>query len=491
MSHVSKKGGLSKQQRRRLHLEQASRPPVRPKHAGLSPSLYTSLHNIRRPTAQPLTILGRQRLLAKISHLEARIKDLEKSIEAATDLLEVFCNEDDEWVRAQIIRMTDSISSSLADARQRLIRLKTEEETDSIQLSLQVAYEIQQNEVRSHDNWIGRLDQPRQPQPQPQPRLIQPRLRFPPSERNLNLPTPIRPAEVPGPSNRPHVFHDLERSKMQQREVENCLNTAAVVTPVAADGATAVEKAVCKREIFVESENEDDKAVKAEEEEEEEDEVEPLEHVTRCVHHRLHRCGATKDLADLKKRLLKSCAKTCGKQKRPSLRKLTLYKPLPQKLKVNLDGQFQLCEHEGEVIELPTISLRCSPRVEIAASERAAAEEAMTELLHNSTIPIVNLEDTDSDIIEIVPNLNTEQIHDLQDNDEFLRHVAGVGSVGGGSPVGGLVALEDFHDSGVLRPAIPNPSGLTPSLESPRPPRYYGSCCCDFECECPLLPNLD
>ena len=491
MSQISKKGGLTKQQRRRLHLEQVSRPPhrqqcapIRFRHAGLSPSLYTNLHNIRRPLGQPLTILGRQRLLAKIAHLESRIKELEKSIEAATDLLEVFCNEDDEWVRAQIIRMTDSISSSLADARQRLIKFKTEEETDSIQLSLQVAYEIQQNEVRSHDNWIGRLDQPRQSQPHPHSRA-------PPSERNLNLPTPIRPVEVPGPSNRPHIFHDLERSKINQRYVENCLNTAAVVTPVAADGATAVEKAVCKRE-FPESKKEPVEDVKATEaEEEDEEEVEAIEQVTRCVHHRLHRCGATKDLADLKKRLLKSCAKTCGKQKRPSLRKLTLYKPLPQKLKANLDGQFQLCEEEGEVVELPTISLRCSPRVEISAAERAAAEEAMTELLHNSTIPIVNLEDTSSDIIEVVPKLNTEQIHDLQENDEFLRRVDGFGSVGGGGPVGGLVALADFHDFEVLRPAIPNPTGLTPSLESPRPPRYYGSCFCDSECECTLLPNLD
>ena len=480
MSQISKKGGLSKQQRRRRHLEQSSRPPVRFTHAGLSPSLYTSLHDIRRPTANPLTILGRQRLLAKISHLETRIKDLEKSIEAARDLLDVFCNPDDEWVRAQIIKMTDSISSSLADARQRLVKLKTEEETDSIQLSLQVAYEIQQNEVRSHDDWIGRLDRPRQPQ-------LQSRSRVPPSERNLNLPTPIRLGEAPGPSNRPHIFHDLERSRE-----ENRLNDAAVVTPVAADGATAVEKAVCKREFFVkaktENEPEEDKKV-----EEDEDEIEPLEHVTRCVHHRLHRCGATKDLADLKKRLLKSCAKTCGQQKRPSLRKLTLYKPLPQKLKANLDGQFQLCQNEQEegVVELPTISLRRSPRIEITASERAAAEEAMTELLHNSTIPILTLEDTSSDIIEVVPQLNTEQIHDLQDNDEFLRHVAGAGVPVDVDHGRDLVALEDFRDTEVLQPAIPGPSGLTPSLASPPPLRYYGSCFCDSECGCLSLPNLD
>ena len=108
MARQKKKGGVSKQELRRRH-EQGERPPTRRlmTHAGLAPDLYTALHDIRRPNVQPLTIHGRQRLDDTIAALKASIDNMEKALKSSRDLLDIFRNPDDEFVRASIVRIIE------------------------------------------------------------------------------------------------------------------------------------------------------------------------------------------------------------------------------------------------------------------------------------------------------------------------------------------------------------------------------------------------
>ena len=399
------KGGLSKQQRQQLHHRGQRQPVRRATHAGLEPDLYTALHDIQRPTIQPLTILGRARLQTHIDHTRSRIANLERSLVLAQDMLGLF-PEDNEWVRATIVTIMDSLSSALADARQRLVRYEAEEAADSYQLSLQVAYEMQSIEVRSHENWIGRLDRPR-PQPLQLPTPTQPRRRRL-RERPPNVPSPI-----PGPSRgRQPLISDL----LPRQALDQALDRAAVETPVPEPDQDVVETSVS---------NEDAQEAAGGRESEDEAEVEPI---TRCVHHRLHRCGTASELGKLKKALTKTCEKTCGK-KRHSVRHLTLCRPPPLTLKANLDGQFRRIQLESkseDIIQLPDVQIK-PLTIQIDANERAAAEEALSTLLRNETVPIVTIEDSDSEepleqldgVFE--GHLNTEALGALAENVEFLR----------------------------------------------------------------------
>ena len=136
MAGRKKKGGVTKQALRRQH-QQGERPPARRNltHAGLAPDLYTARHEIRRPNVQPLTILGRQRLDEAIASLKASIENMEKALKSARDLLDIFRNPDDEFVRASTIRIIDTLSANLLEARQRLSRRQLEADADSFQLS--------------------------------------------------------------------------------------------------------------------------------------------------------------------------------------------------------------------------------------------------------------------------------------------------------------------------------------------------------------------
>ena len=221
-----------------------------------------------------------------------------------------------------------------------------------------------------------------------------------------------------------------------------------------------------------EKEDENDKAEQDVAKEDESD-VEEIERFTRCVHQRLHRCGNSQDLALMKKLLKKSCARTCGK-KRSSIRHLTLYKPLPQALKANLDFQFSQIERECPAItQLPTIHLSAdTPQVVISEEERQKAEDALTLQLGQDTLPIVvSDEDSSESVIQLDGLLNTEQILDLDANHECLRNVdtAPVCHFVDG-PVG-----DDHEIEGDLVLAIPNPTGRTPSLSSWEPPYLYDS----------------
>ena len=393
------KGGLSKQQRRQLH-QRAQRQPVRrATHAGLEPELYTALHDIRRPTVQPLSLLGRARLQTHIDHMRSRISNLERSLVLAQDMLGLF-SEDNEWVRATIITIMDSLSSSLADARQRLVRYEAEEAADSYQLSLQLAYELQTVEVRSHERWIGRLDRPR---PQPLQLETQPRRRQL-RERPPNVPSPI-----PGPSRgRQPLISDFM--------LRQALEEAAVETPAPEPEQAALEAS---------DSNDNGEEAAGGRESEDEAEVEP---VTRCVHHRLHRCGTASELGKLKKALTKTCEKTCGK-KCHSIRHLTLCRPPSQNLKANLDGHFrriQLESRSDDIIQLPDIQLK-PLTIQIDANEKAAAEEALSTLLRNDTVPIVTLEDSvnEEDLEQLdglfEGHLNTEALVNLEENVNCLR----------------------------------------------------------------------
>ena len=395
------KGGMSKQERRRQQ-QRGERPPIRRQftHAGLAPALYTALHDIQRPTTQPLTIHGRQRLEDTIRRIKESIADMEKSLKTARDLLDLFPRPDDEYVRAGIIRLIDTVSASLVEARQRLSRRQMEADADAFQLSWQVAYELQELEVRSHDRWIGRLDQPRQPERPPT---------RPPRLRSSNVPSPIRP----GPSQRPQTVRQLT---MDDFVIRNELNEAASSTPPEA----------VKAEQDIE---------KVEESSEDDEDIEPI---TRCIHHRLHRCANNSDLRSLKRRLKKSCAKTCGRKMIP-LRKMTLCKPLPLNLKSNLNPQFsQLAcegreeesENEDDVVVLPPIVMQQSPRVVINSNERRVAEEALTEqILHDSTVPLVTLDSTTSSeqvsvsepLEQLDGVLNADQILNIDEHARYLR----------------------------------------------------------------------
>ena len=430
MARQKKKGGVSKQELRRRH-EQGERPPTRRlmTHAGLAPDLYTALHDIRRPNVQPLTIHGRQRLDDTIAALKASIDNMEKALKSSRDLLDIFRNPDDEFVRASIVRIIDTLSANLLEARQRLARRQMEADADSFQLSWQVAFELQELEVRSHDRWIGRLDLPRQE--------LRPRAR-PPTLRSANVPSPIRRVDVPGPSQRPHV---LRQTTLDDFLTRVNLNAAAAVppTPPPSPKADEAEKEAEEAEIVEETSDDDE-------------EIEPF---VRCVHMRLHRCGSPRDLPTLKKLLKKSCAKTCGKKMNP-IRKLTLCRPLPQKLKANLNPQFSelACEasnasvNEDEVIELPPVEVgsQLAARVVINSNERQAADEALEEqILHDATVPLVTIdnsssskEDTFSEpLLQTDGLLNTDQILDLacelaeNENGQCLRVADGVDGLSG------------------------------------------------------------
>ena len=404
-----KKGGMSKQDLRRQH-QRGERPPTRRRltHAGLAPELYTALHDIQRPSSQPLTIHGRQRLDDTIAKLKASIENMEKALQSARDILDIFKHPENEFVQASTIRIIDTISASLLEARQRLSRRQLEADADSFQLSWQVAYELQELEVRSHDQWIGRLDLPRQ-ESRPHAR--------PPTLRSANVPSPIRRVNVPGPSQRPQP---LRQMKLDDFLTRISLNAAATSTPPTSPKAEKVKEVV-------------DEAEKVEDASEEEEEAEPF---VRCIHMRLHRVGSPRDLPTLKKLLKKSCEKTCGRKMNP-IRRLTLCRPLPQKLKSNLAPQFSqlACEagdasvSENEIIELPPIEVG-SPKVVINSNERRAADDALEEqILHNETVPIVTIdnssssnEDTHSEpLLQIDGLLNTDQILDLEENDQCLR----------------------------------------------------------------------
>ena len=429
------KGGVSKQERRRRVA--AGLPPVpRLAHAGLPRALYTDLHNLRRPVDRPLTIHGREFLERQIHHLETRKAELEKSVESANDLLEIFPNEHDEYVRVNIIRMLGSISSSLADADQRLAKLRSEAEADAYQLSLQVAFELQELEVRSHERWIGRLDMP---EAQREPRRK-------PTVRSANVPTPLQ--------------KNLHQKTIGQFLTKAALNEAAVETPV--EKAEGAENAKAESEKADEGKQDQD-----------ESDVEEVETFTRCVHQRLHRCGNSQDLALMKKLLKKSCARTCGK-KRSSIRHLTLFKPPPHALKANLDYQFSQIENERPTLtQLPTIHLSTNtPQVIISEEDRQKAEDALTLQLGQATLPIVVSDGDSSDsVVQLDGLLNTEQILDLDANHEYLRNI-------GTAPVcdhdDGAFG-SDQEGEGALVLAIPNPTGRTPSLSSWEPPYLYDS----------------
>ena len=225
---ASKKGGISKQVRRRLHAQ--GRVIPRLTHAGLAPQMYTALHDIVRPTVRPLTIHGRELLQRNLRHLRSRIDDLKKSLTSTQDLLEIFSeHEHDEGIRESLCKIMDSLSSSLADLQQRLVGLEADELADNYQLSLQLAYELQELEVRSHDQWIGRLDQPRDANPEPlrRPRVLK--------IRSDNVPSPI-------PTRR------LRQTNLDAFIIGHGsgLNNAAVVTP---DDANLQKEAVVEKEI--------------------------------------------------------------------------------------------------------------------------------------------------------------------------------------------------------------------------------------------------
>ena len=398
-----KKGGLSKQDLRRQR-QSGERPPTRRRmtHAGLAPELYTALHDIQRPAAQPLTILGRQRLDETIANLKASIEKMEKALQSARDILDIFRHPENEFVQASTIRIIDTISASLLEARQRLSRRQLEADADSFQLSWQVAYELQELEVRSHDQWIGRLDLPRQD--------ARPRAR-PPTVRSANIPSPVRRVDAPGPSQRPQP---LRQMKLDDFLTRFSLNAAATSTPPTSPKAEKAEEEV-------------------EEASDEEEEVEPF---VRCIHMRLHRVGSPRDLPTLKKLLKKSCEKTCGRKMNP-IRKLTLCRPLPQKLKSNLAPQFSqlACEAgdasipENEIIELPPVEVG-SPRVVINSNERQAADEALeAQILHNDTIPLVTLDNSASSkedsVIEpleqVDGSINPDQILNVTEDGRHFR----------------------------------------------------------------------
>ena len=155
-----------------------------------------------------------------------------------------------------------------------------EADADSFQLSWQVAFELQELEVQSHDRWIGRLDLPRQE--------LRPRAR-PPTLRSANVPSPIRRVDVPGPSQRPHV---LRQTTLDDFLTRVNLNAAVPPTPPPSPKADEAEKEVEEAEVVEESSDNDE-------------EIEPF---VRCVHMRLHRCGSPRDLPTLKRLLKKSCA---------------------------------------------------------------------------------------------------------------------------------------------------------------------------------------
>lgn len=435
-----------------------------------------------------------------------------KSLESAKDLLEIFPNEDDSWVRAQIIRMMDSISSSLAEGRQRLTNLEEEVRADNALLSLQIAHELQDLEVRSHLQWIGRLDMPRD-QASQRPRQL--------TLRSINVPSPIRaPRELPSTSSG-------RQRTIDEYLIRPGLNTAIIETPTAklddekeeAEPDTAEEAVVPIAEPVEESESDDD---------------EKVEHFSRCVHHRLHRIFSPRDLTKMKKMLKKSCAKTCGK-KMISLRRMTLYKPLPQKLKANLDSQFVTCEkesrcetrsqaegqqqsqrqrgqqhHHGELVELPTIHLPQAggqqsqgnelgervaqlPQLSVAVSqaEREIAERALSDLLHNSTIEIVTLDSSTDSVQQLDGLLDTEAILNLEDNVDNLRQC----TPWDGDLIGPFLPVPTCPTP-LLGPAVPRTTGRTPDLNSPMSRyldmSYFGQitvCSCeDFHaqgfCEC-------
>ena len=157
----------------------------------------------------------------------------------------------------------------------------------------------------------------------------------------------------------------------------------------------------------------------------------------------------------------------------------------PQKLKVNLDEQFRLvtCEKKGSInqnqqpdlIELPTVQVR--PTVVIPQVEREAADAAMEQVLQEDTVEVVTVSDTvtvqdsDSDIsvIQLDGNLNTEAIFNLDENVNAVRNCTGWAGVDHVAPV-----VDPDADVPVARTpprfelAIPNPTGRTPSLSTPR-----------------------
>ena len=197
------------------------------------------------------------------------------------------------------------------------------------------------------------------------------------------------------------------------------LNAAATSTPPTSPKAEKVEEAV-------------EEVEKVEETSEEEEEAEPF---VRCIHMRLHRVGSPRDLPTLKKLLKKSCEKTCGRKMNP-IRRLTLCRPLPHKLKSNLAPQFSqlACEagdasvSENEIIELPPVEVG-SPRVVINSNERRVADEALEEqILHTDTVPLVTLdnlsssnEDTVSEpLVQVDGTLNPDQILNVTEDDRHF-----------------------------------------------------------------------
>ena len=454
MAEKPKKGGVTKQDRRRQH-QQGVRPPVHRQgtHAGLAPALYTALHDIQRPTSQPLTILGRQRLEESIAKVKESIADMEKSLKTARDLLDIFRHPENEYVQASIVRLIDTISANLVEARQRLSRRQMEADADAFQLSWQVAYELQELEVRSHDRWIGRLDRPRQ--------VTRPPTR-PPTLRSSNVPSPIRRVDRPGPSQRPPNVRQLT---MDEFVVRTDLNEAASSTPPSLPEA-------------VKDEPQADEAVSSEDEE--------YEPVTRCIHHRLHRCGNTSDLRGLKRLLKKSCARTCGKKMIP-IRKMTLCKPLPPNLKSNLNPQFSqlaceagdVSETEDNVVVLPPIVIQQSPRVVINSNERQAAEDALTEqILQGSTVPLVTIESTTSEeedsvdepIEQVDGVINAEQILNIDENDRSLRTADIMDGTGGRYDVDDTVDSDQNLEGYVL--AFPVRGNTFAGVRTPERPWY-------------------
>ena len=279
---LSKKGGITKQMRRKMAANlPLNRPPT---HAGLPPSLYVSLQSISdlEEYIQKITSANREALV-KMKNKADRIQG---AFDAATETISKFQTNSRPYT--DMLLVLDVISQNLAEVGQQISRLESSLASETASITL--AFNMQQNEITSHREVFGRLDIDEVQPQQPSRRGL--------TLRSVNVPSPARGSRTvtrpPSPARAPQAL--ASPPKTPPRLVQEPISQFMIRSPSTLDTTMMVTP---EQVVF-----------------------------QRCPHMRLHRLLLSAD-RNAKKMLRQSCKKRCGPS---SDNRFTLWPPLAQRI---------------------------------------------------------------------------------------------------------------------------------------------------------------
>ena len=294
---VSKKGGISKQLKRKMAANLPLYQPLR--YAGLPPALYSQLQTLSSPRDVTSRLMAEVRM--ELTKLKAKEERVQAAFDAATEVISKFQTNSRSYT--DMLLVLDVTSQNLAEIGQQITKL--EAQLASGTASIELAFTLQMEEVFNHREAYGRIDS-NDDRP---PRISRIGL----SERSVNVPSPRRPSRGPSrPITVPSTSSTTPPSPTANSTPTPRLVQTSITQFMGTQTQTQATPGVHDTAIIATPE---DQVV-----------------FHRCGHSRLHRLLLSAD-RNAKQLLRQSCKKRCGNS---TDEKLTLLPPRPQRLRQRL-----------------------------------------------------------------------------------------------------------------------------------------------------------